>query len=108
MLKTYEPKPIRGRLTIFRSTGEPAGRFLDPKLGWSGMAADGVDLMVVPGDHYTVFKEPGASIMAKYIEAAMRSDVADPGSDAVVFRPATISASSRLANYQEIKQAAGE
>ena len=39
MLKAYEPKPISGRLTIFRSTSEPAGRFLDPKLGWGGMAA---------------------------------------------------------------------
>ena len=64
-------------MTIFRSTSEPAGRFLDPKLGWDGMAANGVDLVVVPGDHFTVFKEPGASIMAKAIEAAFRSDVDD-------------------------------
>ncbi len=75
MLKAYEPKPISGRLTVFRSTCEPAGRFLDPKLGWGGMAADGVDLILVPGDHYTVFKEPGASIMVKCIEAAIQSDV---------------------------------
>jgi amino acid adenylation domain-containing protein len=75
MLTAYKPKPIAGRLTIFRSTVEPAGRFLDPKLGWGGMAAGGVDLIVVPGDHFTVFKEPGASIMAKGIEAAIRSDV---------------------------------
>ena len=72
MLRTYQPKPIGGRLTVFRSTGEPAGLFLDPKLGWGGMAADGVDLIVVPGDHYSVFKEPGLSVMAKSIEAAMR------------------------------------
>ena len=72
MLKTYQPKPIGGRLTVFRSTGEPAGLFLDPKLGWGGLAADGVDLIVVPGDHYSVFKEPGLSVMAKSIEAAMR------------------------------------
>ena len=72
MLKAHEPKPIGGRLTIFRSTDEPTGLFLDPKLGWGGMAADGVDLIVVPGDHYSVFKEPGLSLMAKSIEAAMR------------------------------------
>ena len=73
MLNLYEPKSIKGRLTIFRSTSEPAGRFLDPKLGWGGMAEDGVDVVVVPGDHFTVFKDPGASIMAKGIEAAIRS-----------------------------------
>ena len=38
MLKAYEPKPISGRLTIFRSTSEPTGRFLDSEagLGWNG------------------------------------------------------------------------
>ena len=77
MVNDYEPIPIGAPLTIFRSTSEPAGRFLDPKLGWDGMAANGVDLVVVPGDHFTVFKEPGASIMAKAIEAALRSDIDD-------------------------------
>ena len=76
MLKAYEPKPISGRLTIFRSTSEPTGRFLDPKLGWGGMAND-VDLILIPGDHYTVFSEPGVSLMAKCIQTAMRSDVGD-------------------------------
>lgn len=75
MLDYYEPEPIGTQLTVLRSTSEPAGPFLDPKLGWGGMAADGVDLAIIPGDHFTVFKEPGASIMAKAIEAAIRSDV---------------------------------
>ena len=76
MLKTYEPKRISGRLTIFRSTSEPTGRFLDPKLGWGGMASD-VDLILIPGDHYTVFSEPGVSLMAKCIRTALRSDLGD-------------------------------
>jgi thioesterase domain-containing protein len=77
MTKAYEPKPISRRLTIFRCASEPTGLFLDSKLGWGGMAADGVDLVVTPGDHFTVFREPGASVMAKAIEAAIRSDVDD-------------------------------
>jgi thioesterase domain-containing protein len=81
MLKAYEPKPIRGRVTIFRSTSEPTGRFLDPKLGWGGMAED-VDLTLIPGDHFTVFSEPGVSIMAKCIEAAIRPEVHDAIYDA--------------------------
>ena len=76
MLKAYEPNPISGRLTIFRSTSEPTGRFLDPKLGWGGMADD-VDLILIPGDHFTVFSEPGVSIMANCIETAMRSHADD-------------------------------
>jgi amino acid adenylation domain-containing protein len=95
MVKAYEAKPISGRLTIFRSTSEPVSRFLDPKLGWGGMAED-VDVILVPGDHYKVFSEPSVSVMANCIEAAIRSDVDDAAHDAVVFRPAAISASSRL------------
>ena len=74
MLKAYEPRPISGRLTIFRSTSEPTGRFLDPKLGWGGMAED-VDLILIPGDHFTIFSEPGVSLMAKRIETALRTDI---------------------------------
>jgi amino acid adenylation domain-containing protein len=77
MRKAYQPKPIDGRLTVFRSASEPTGPFLDSKLGWGGMAADGVNLVVVPGDHFTVFKEPGASVLANAIEASIRSDVND-------------------------------
>lgn len=69
----YQPKPIRGRLTVLRSACEPVGRLLDPKMGWDGMAG-GVDLVVVPGDHDTVFREPGVSDMARHIEAALRVD----------------------------------
>jgi hypothetical protein len=65
---------MRGRLTIFRSSTEPIGRFLDRNLGWDGMAAD-VDLVIVPGDHYGIFHEPGVSIMTKSIEATVRPNV---------------------------------
>jgi thioesterase domain-containing protein/acyl carrier protein len=83
MRKAYQPKPIAARLTVFRSASEPTGLFLDSKLGWDGMAADGVNLVVVPGDHFTVFKEPGASILANAIEAAIRSDVNDVDYDVI-------------------------
>jgi len=40
------------------------------------MASD-VDLILIPGDHYTVFGEPGVSVMAKCIRAALRSNLGD-------------------------------
>jgi hypothetical protein len=39
--------------------------------------ANDVDLFLIPGDHYTVFSEPGVSLMAKCIRTGMRSDVGD-------------------------------
>ena len=50
---------------------------------WVGVEwRDDVDLIVIPGDHFTVFSEPGVSIMAKCIQTAMRSDVDDAVYDA--------------------------
>ena len=71
MLRAYEPKPIGGGIMIFRSTSEPTGPFLDAKLGWGGMAEE-VGLTVIPGDHFTVFSDPGVSILAKCIETSIR------------------------------------
>ena len=71
MLRAYEPKPIGGGIMIFRSTSEPTGPFLDAKLGWGGMAGE-VGLTVIPGDHFTVFSDPGVSILAKCIETSIR------------------------------------
>ena len=50
---------------------------------WVGVEwRNDVDLIVVPGDHFTVFSEPGVSIMAKCIETAMRSHAGDAVCDA--------------------------
>ncbi len=75
LLQSYRPKTFVGRMTVIRSSREPSGRFLDPKLGWGAFAAAGVDLVNIPGDHYSVFQDPGASIMAQYIEAAVANDL---------------------------------
>jgi amino acid adenylation domain-containing protein len=71
VIEAYRPRRFDGNMTVFRSAQEPAGLFLDPKLGWDGYASRGVDLVVVPGDHYTAFQGPGVSVMARHIEATV-------------------------------------
>ncbi len=71
VIEAYRPGRFDGSMTVFRSAAEPAGLFLDPKLGWEGFASGGADLVVVPGDHYTAFQEPGMSVMARHIEATV-------------------------------------
>lgn len=73
MLKAYHPKPINAPITVFRSTFEPVGLFLDPKMGWGGMG-EKVDVVFVPGDHHSIFQEPGVSIIAKHIEVSIQSE----------------------------------
>jgi len=63
----YEPRPYRGRLTLFRSKREPTGWWFDPHAGWGPFAKGGIDLHMVDGDHFTMFQEPGVTQMAQQI-----------------------------------------
>ena len=67
----YEPKPYPGRITLFCSAREPKGLFLDPQMGWGAFAAEGVDVNVIDGDHFTVFNGQGLGQMATHIAAAV-------------------------------------
>jgi non-ribosomal peptide synthetase component F/thioesterase domain-containing protein len=59
----YEPGAYPGRITLFRSTQEPTGLLFDPFAGWAAFA-QGVDLELVEGNHFTIFQDPGATQMA--------------------------------------------
>jgi amino acid adenylation domain-containing protein len=78
MLEKYQPRKLAGSMTIFRSSREPAGRFLDPKLGWAGFAEGGVEVTTVPGDHFSIFKEPGISVIARHIQTSLKIDSDTP------------------------------
>jgi len=62
----YQPGHFPGKLTLFRSVHEPTGWFFDPLAGW-GAHADEVELVMVDGNHFTMFHETGARQMAAHI-----------------------------------------
>ena len=70
---SYEPRPYSGTMTLFRSSKEPAGRFLDPQMGWGGFAESGLEVVVIDGDHFSIFQEPSVSLMAQRIESTLRA-----------------------------------
>lgn len=47
-----------------------------PIRGWDRLALGGAELIVAPGDHFTIFETPGAEIMASRIASIplLRSD----------------------------------
>jgi len=63
----YEPRRYRGHITVFRSTHEPTGWLFDPLAGWGSYAAGGAELLVVEGNHFTMFQDPGATQMAMHM-----------------------------------------
>ena len=52
----YVPKPYPGKITLLCSAREPKGLFLDRRMGWGAFALGGVDVAVIEGDHFTIFR----------------------------------------------------
>jgi amino acid adenylation domain-containing protein len=68
-LWTYKPRPLRGRITLFR----PA----DPEvvggstLGWGRLARGGVDVNVLEGRHTELLKEPRVRELARRLNVCL-------------------------------------
>jgi thioesterase domain-containing protein len=65
--RTYEIKPYRGRITLFMlaqrnamsdSLYDPALVDINPTLGWGAIAAEGVELYELEGEHVSILREP--------------------------------------------------
>jgi len=67
----YEPQSYSGKITLLCSAREPKGLFLDSQMGWGAFAFGGVDVAVIEGDHFTIFKGRGLEQMAARISEAM-------------------------------------
>ena len=66
------PKSYSGKITLLCSANEPRGLFLDPKMGWGAFAAH-IDVVIIDGDHFTMFQGKGQKQMALHIAAAVEA-----------------------------------
>jgi len=67
----YEPGSFAGRVTLLRGALEPQGPFLDPQMGWAALTSGGVEVVVMDGDHFTVFQGQGLEQMARQVSGAL-------------------------------------
>lgn len=63
-LNNYRPSLYHGKLTLIRAENPNDGFEFDPELGWTGLAADGIEVHDIPGEHETIFHEPNVGILA--------------------------------------------
>jgi amino acid adenylation domain-containing protein len=70
-LLSYKPQFYPGRITFFRASEQIAGISTDPANDWRNVAADGVEVHVVPGDHYTMLREPAVQVMAEWLKVCI-------------------------------------
>ncbi|MFO0757419.1 MAG: beta-ketoacyl synthase N-terminal-like domain-containing protein [Byssovorax sp.] len=75
----YMPKAYPGKLTLFRAT-RLGGRFAkDPTMGWGLLAAGGVTVLDIPGEHLTVLRQPHVEALARLLRRCL--DDAQQGRD---------------------------
>ena len=69
----YVPQPVDVANVLICSSRENRGWFLDPYLGWRGMFAGRVEVAPLEGDHFTVFRSSGLTMMADKIAASLEA-----------------------------------
>lgn len=70
-LRDYVPPPYPGRVTLFRTRGQPFLCSFDPQFGWGDLADDGVEVVVIPGSHEKIFVEPHVRTLAGKIKTRL-------------------------------------
>jgi thioesterase domain-containing protein len=67
----YRPRPYPGRITLFRATGNGPSPGPDPFSGWNQVAAGGVEIYEVAGDHNTMMREPYVESLSVQLSACL-------------------------------------
>ncbi|HLX07814.1 MAG TPA: hypothetical protein VKY89_08110, partial [Thermoanaerobaculia bacterium] len=78
----YRPSPYAGRLTLFRARDRadlPAEVLGDPTLGWGILAAGGVEIHEVPGNHFNLTRPPHVAALAAQLRACLERLPEAPG-----------------------------
>jgi thioesterase domain-containing protein len=67
----YDVHPYGGQVTLFRVKEKSAGSLDDPYAIWWRVAAGGVDLREISGDHLSLLKEPQVRLLAEELNDAL-------------------------------------
>jgi aspartate racemase len=73
----YNVEPYRGQVTLFRVKEKSVGSLDDPYAIWWRVAAGGVDLREISGDHLSLLKEPQVRLLAEQLNDALNLPAAE-------------------------------
>jgi thioesterase domain-containing protein len=74
----YDVKPYSGRVTLFRVKEKSVGSLHDPYAIWWRVAAGGVDLREISGDHLSLLKEPQVRLFAAELGDCLEQSLSEP------------------------------
>jgi len=64
-MERYTAQPYPGRIQLFRAAGSHFVDPADPTLGWGALAAGGVELRELPGNHWAIVRSPAVEAVAE-------------------------------------------
>ncbi len=70
-MKTYNPKPYPGRVTLFRARSRPLLNTFDPAASWEKLAPGRVEVKDIPSSHEGMFRKPNVYQLAKCLRACI-------------------------------------
>jgi phthiocerol/phenolphthiocerol synthesis type-I polyketide synthase E len=70
-MKTYRPRPYGGRVLFFRAAERRAADPPRPEAAWIDLALAGIEVVVVPGDHGSLYQPPHVEGMAAKLERVL-------------------------------------
>ena len=68
----YLPQAYSGQIIFFKASEPLGGSPATPETDWNKLVLDGLDLRVVPGNHYTILREPNVGNLAEQLEPQLR------------------------------------
>ncbi len=71
LLSKHVSRPYEGRVTLFRTRGQPVFCSLEDDFGWGKLVKGGVEIKLVPGSHESVFMEPAVRSLAGQLKASL-------------------------------------
>ena len=67
--RLYVPKPYTGKMVLFRAMERDLFEVgYDRDLGWGPLAAGGLEIFDVPGDHLGILKDPNVRVLAEKLQ----------------------------------------
>ncbi len=69
--QSYNPQGYRGRISLFLVSQPLWKRFPDPRMGWTDLATDGVEVYIIPGGHHDLLREPSVRVLAENLSRCL-------------------------------------
>lgn len=78
-MRRYVARPISCPILLLRASEELSVTPRDPALGWGGLTTSRMDVLTVPGTHFTMLREPHVQIVAERLRRRLDAAVVDRG-----------------------------